>query len=358
MIKTTGFKSLFSIIIITVVFWNCDTQNEHELTDNIVEDTITVAFYNVENLFDTENDPANPGDDEFTPTGELNWTSERYEKKLSMLTRVIEAMDFPEIIGLAEIENKKVLEDWINEPQMNTHDYRVAHLESNDYRGIDAALLYRATAFSILNVEDFIISFPDNPGYRTRDIFMVEGVLENKDTITVFVNHFPSRRGGQAKSEPKRIYVATQLRQLIENKLNHNNNGIIVMGDFNDEPNNKSIAEVIGAQQEPVTTEEELYNPMWQLTEQGQGSYNYKDNWQMLDQIILSGDLLDEDEGYRYLNNSAKVFKEEWLLQQEGNYKGYPDRTYAGDTYLGGYSDHLPVLIELYLPEKKPGANR
>ena len=350
--RPASYKSLYVILLI-IIFWSCDKQKDQELTDAVVEDTIKIAFYNVENLFDTENDPSNPGDDEFTPAGEMKWTTERYKKKLSMLTRVIEAMEFPEVVGLAEVENKEVLEDWVSEPTMADHDYRVAHLESNDYRGIDAGLLYRANAFKLLNIEDYIITFPDDLNYRTRDILMVKGILENKDTLTIYVNHFPSRRGGQDESESKRIYVATQLRRLIEATFaSYEEARIIVMGDFNDEPFNQSIADVLGADKTASEQPQALFNPMWQLTDKGAGSYNYRDNWQMLDQIILSGELLDEDEDYRYLPNSAKVFKENWLLQSSGKYKGYPDRTYAGDNYLGGYSDHLPVYIKLYLPKK------
>lgn len=348
--RAGNYHRLYLILII-IFIWGCDKQKEQELTDQVVEDTIKVGFYNVENLFDTSNDPENPGDDEFTPDGELKWTLARYKTKLSMLTRVVEAMDYPEVLGLAEVENKQVLEDWVSEAAMASHDYQVAHLESNDYRGIDAGLIYRANAFQVLDLEDYIISFPDDPDYRTRDILMVKGVLEYKDTLTIFINHFPSRRGGQERSEPKRIFVATQLRKLIDNTFNQNPDArIIVMGDFNDEPFDQSIADVLGAQKNITDQAQELYNPMWKLTDQGIGSYNYRDNWQMLDQIILSGELLDEDEGYKYVTNSADVLKKEWLLQQSGNYKGYPDRTYAGDNYLGGYSDHLPVLLELYLP--------
>lgn len=341
------------LFLLLALFGSCDNQKENILTDAVVEDTIKVAFYNVENLFDTADDPANSGDDEFTPSGELKWTTERYKKKLTMLTRVVEAMEFPEILGLAEVENKQVLQDWVSETAMTKHDYRVAHLESNDFRGIDAGLLYRASAFRLLNIEDYIISFPDNPDYRSRDILMVRGVLENVDTLTIFVNHFPSRRGGQIESEPKRIYVATQLRRLVEKVFAENADAnIIIMGDFNDEPFNQSLADVLGASKNPANKPETLYNPMWQLQELGSGSYNYRDNWQMLDQIILSAELLDEDYDYRYLRNSAKVIKEDWMLQQTGKYIGYPDRTYAGDNYLGGYSDHLPVYIKLYLPKK------
>lgn len=344
--------SLYFILLIWL-FWSCDKQKEQELTDNIVEDTIKVAFYNVENLFDTKDDPANPRDDDFTPAGELKWTSERYDKKLSLLTDVVEAMEFPELLGVAEVENMQVLEDWTSLPEMADYDYRVAHLESNDYRGIDAGLLYRANAFRALNIQDYIITFPDEPDYKTRDIFEVKGILENRDTITIFINHFPSRRGGQSESEPKRIYVATQLRRLVDKTFAENADAkIIVMGDFNDEPFNKSIADVLGAGKTWSTQPKSLFNPMWNLAEKGLGSYNYRDNWQMIDQIILSGELLDEDQGYRLSPNSAGVFKQKWMLQQSGNYKGYPDRTYAGDKYLGGYSDHLPVYLKFYLPEK------
>ncbi len=344
------YKILCLLLLVTAL-GSCDMQKEEGLTDNVVEDTIKVAFYNVENLFDTQDDLSNPGDDEFTTGGDLKWTLERYQKKLSMLTRVIEAMGFPEIVGLAEIENKAVLDDWVALSTMQNKDYRVAHLESNDYRGIDASLIFRANAFSVLSIEDYVITFPDDPDYRTRDIFVVRGTLENKDTVHLFINHFPSRRGGQKQSEPKRLWVATRLKNLIEDTFEKNaNSKIIVMGDFNDEPFNKSVSETLGANKTRSAQTESLYNPMWELIEQGIGSYKYRGNWQMLDQIILSGELLD-DEGYHYLPNSAQVFKEEWMLQPSGNYKGYPDRTYAGDNYLGGYSDHLPVLIELYRPE-------
>jgi len=342
---------ILCLLIFSGAFWSCDKQKQEGLTDNVVEDTIKIAFYNVENLFDTEDDLTNAGDDEFTSDGKLNWTNEKYRKKLSMLTEVIAAMGYPEIVGLAEVENKDVLDDWVALSAMQNKDYQVAHLESNDYRGIDASLIFRASAFKVLRVEDHVISFPDDPDYRTRDIFMVKGTLENQDTIHLFVNHFPSRRGGQERSEPKRVLVASQLNSLIENTFEMDADAkVIVMGDFNDEPFNKSMAETLGATKEKSTQAEVLYNTMWQLTEQGIGSNKYRGNWQMLDQIILSGKLLD-DQGYQYIPQSAQVFNKDWLLQQSGDYKGYPDRTYAGENYLGGYSDHLPVMIELYRPE-------
>lgn len=354
MIKYIRLKKKCYLIIGLLLSIGCETTYDSD--EEFVEDTIRVAFYNVENLFDTNDDPITY-DEEFLPSGDKNWTYQRYQDKLIKIAAVIDSLKEPSnpaLVGLCEIENEKVLKDLISVKGLSPSDYAVVHKESRDYRGIDVALIYNTRLFDPFVQKDYEIVFPDDPDYKTRDILKVSGVMGKTDTLHILVNHFPSRRGGQQESEPKRLFVASKLKAIIDEIYQADDDAkIIVMGDFNDEPYNKSIREVLEAEPEISEVEKgELYNTLAKPDREGQGSYKYRGNWNMLDQIMVSPALLSGSSGYFYLINSAEVFKKPWLLQQEGDYIGYPDRTYAGSKYLGGYSDHLPVFVDLYLMKK------
>lgn len=341
---------LFSLIIISA----CVSPNEDEMTKQ-QSFNIRVAFYNVENLFDTIDDP-NTKDEEFLPVSPKKWTIERYQKKLDNLAEVVAAMGYPELLGLAEIENRRVLEDLINHEKLKEAGYNIVHDDSPDFRGIDVALLYRTAYFDPFFTRSIPIEF-EKEDYQTREILSVSGLLrENKetkaDTLHLLVNHWPSRSGGLAKSEPRRIKAATYVRKLADELLDtHPDANLVIMGDFNDEPDNHSISEILSAKGDLIESgQHNLFNPMYALKQQGQGSYNFRGNWNMLDQILLSQALLKAQQkqpDFNYKKGSATVMKKEWLLQKEGRYEGYPLRTYGGNQYLGGYSDHLPVYIEL-----------
>jgi len=305
---------------------------------------LDILFYNVENLFDTIDDP-DKNDEEFLPDSKKNWNSIRYQAKLDSLAKVIQAtLEINQgIIGLVEIENRRVLEDLVHHPVLEFRRLQIIHHESPDERGIDVALLlpsqFRCDSNYVVSIE-----FPEDKKEKTRDILMARIHLNNKP-FWISVNHFPSRRGGEEASRSKRAYVASQLRKQLD-MLHAADTAVsfIIMGDFNDEPMDSSMSQVLGAGPEKGNTD--LVNLMWNFQERGYGSYKYKDEWNMLDQIIVSRKLISF--GKTFVSpNSARIYVAEYILEQEGKYKGNPWRTYAGDNYLGGFSDHLPVLVSL-----------
>ena len=314
---------------------------------------VRVAFYNVENLFDTEDNPAQQ-DEEFLPDSKKQWTVERYQDKLNKLARVIAALNYPVLLGLAEVENEAVLRDLVEHPDLAEAGYDLVHYDSPDARGIDVALLYRTAFFTPVSSQAIPVTFEED-NYKSRDLLLVSGTLGQDakyNTLHVLVNHWPSRRGGVAQSEPRRLLAAALARQTVDELLQTDATAnVILMGDFNDEPTDRSITEGLRATGVTQKTDPfELFNTTAALDEAGQGTYQFRGNWNMLDQIILSTGLMENARkvaDYYYLPASATVFTPEWLLQADGKYAGYPDRTYAGNKYLGGYSDHLPVYIEL-----------
>jgi len=314
---------------------------------------ITIVFYNVENLFDTNNEP-DKWDDDFTPGGKLKWTTTRYQEKLTNISKVlssIEEDELPEIIGLCEVENKVVLEDLISHKNLEKGMYGIAHSESPDKRGIDCALVYQKEAFKYIKHETIPIEFPFDKEYKTRDILYVQGVIGKKDTVNIFVNHWTSRRGGQEKSEPKRIYLAQQLRKAVDKIQNENADAkIIIIGDLNDEPSNRSVKLTLMADNNSDTTNPKgLYNLMYNLEANNEGTYNYKGNWNMLDNLIVSNSLLNGKYGYQTQHDAGKIYRAEWICYK--NRKGIftPSRSYGGPRYYGGFSDHFPIYFQLKL---------
>jgi len=315
---------------------------------NPVTDQSTIAFYNVENLFDTEDDPNNPRDNEFLPSASKAWTQERYEHKLANIGNVLKGINFPVLVGLSEVENRKVLEDLTEIEALDGLGYQIVHEDSPDHRGIDVALLYQASEFVVEDWETYSVSIddPSIANFTTRDILLVKGSYQ-ENSLYVLVNHWPSRSGGVAQTEFRRITVAEKLVDVVtEIQAADATARIIIMGDFNDEPTNKSIAEVLNAKTDKTPLEDQgLYNCTSALDDEGEGSYNYQGNWQMLDQIIVSGSLLSQNKS-PYVEN-FQVYQSESLLFNHPEYGLSPDRTYGGDNYYGGYSDHLPVFVEI-----------
>lgn len=313
--------------------------------------SFTVGFYNVENLFDTI-DQKRVDDADFTPEGKLKWNSERYFTKLDHLSRVISELgqsNGPDVLGMAEVENAGVLKDLSNMPLLKTEGYNIVHFESPDERGIDVALLFKSKSFKLVAAEKIRISFPDDPKDKTRDILLVSLLKDKKDTIYFMVNHFPSRKGGTEISEPKRIYVAQQARKAVDSLLKQNYQAkIILMGDFNDEPQDRSIREALRCQyKKNEVSWDELYNPMMDLKEKGMGTIMYRRNYELIDQFMLSAAFLSENSKMHYIMNSATIYMPEYLVEQTEAYKGSPLRTYGGQKYLGGYSDHFPVFMKI-----------
>ena len=316
----------------------------------------TVAFYNVENLFDTKDDP-DTDDDEFTPEGSKKWDSEKYLKKLKDLSTVfhsINSRELPEIIGLCEVENKKVLEDLVTTGKLNKGNYGIVHEDSKDKRGIDVALLYRKEEFQYLTHRSIPVHFKYDTTSRLRNILYVKGKTGNKETFHLLVNHWKSRSEGQQVTEPKRIYAAVALRKVVDSIFNFEPEAkIIIMGDFNDEPTNMSLHSILQANNKQKNANpRELYNLMYNNHNLNNiGSYSYKGNWNMLDQIIVSQKVINDKKNYHCDYLSGNIYQDEWMMYDNPKVGMLtPNKTYGGDMYFGGVSDHLPVFVVL---EKK-----
>ena len=317
-------------------------------------DTLYLAFWNLQNLFDTIDDPIK-NDDEFLPDGELEWTEDRLDKKMYNLARVIRSMNNekgPDLLGVCEVENQSVLDSIISK-YLKDLNYKIAYIESPDNRGIDNGLIFRADKIRLLNIQADTVQLSD--GWPTRLIFGANLLINNDEKITVFVNHWPSRSGGQLESEPNRIEAAKTLRNAVDRIFKVEEDAkIFITGDFNDDPINKSILETLRANpikcdslnaDFEIESEGELYNVSYESFENGVGSYKYRDTWNMLDQIIVSGSLITS-EVFNYICNSFEVYKPDFIVTKSGDYIGTPFPTYGGRRYLGGYSDHFPVIAK------------
>ena len=309
----------------------------------------TIAFYNLENLFDTHNDTL-IRDDERTPEGADRWSDTRLKRKLKNLSSVLSEIggeiraNPPDIIGVCEVENRKVLEDLVGEPALIPYDYGIIHRDSPDHRGIDVALLYRKGRFFPLEVKSFRLILHDAEGIRkyTRDQLVVSGLLDQEE-IYLLVNHWPSRAGAALQSRLYRKEAALRQRFLVDSILYRNPGAkIISMGDFNDNPTDPSMRILCKGR----SPKGDLYNPMEKLFRKGTGSLAYRDRWNLFDQILFSKSLINPSAG-NYGLWRTRVFQPSYLKTREGRYRGYPFRTYAGGRYQGGFSDHFPVYAFL-----------
>lgn len=321
------------------------------------EQKYVVMFYNVENFFDVYDDP-NVRDDEFTPDGPKKWTETKYKEKLSRVEQVIYSIaganrDYPVIIGLSEIENRRVLDDIVSTPKLIKANYQIAHFDSPEPRGVDVALLYRPDVFQLEWMEAFQPEIPELPNFKTRDILAVCGTIDG-ERFCFFVNHWSSRRGGSAASEFLRVGWAATLRKYADAlQEKYPDIKMVMMGDMNDDPVNKSLAEVLGGRGKIVDVEPGGYfNPFMEMHRKGYGSLAYQDAWNLFDNMVVNSNLLEEfGVGSLHLCKAAKskfygnIFKRPFMVQQKGKFKNYPFRTYSGNTYLGGYSDHFPVYL-------------
>lgn len=310
-----------------------------------------IGFYNVENLFDTIDDP-NKNEEEFLPDGDYRWGSARYNAKLEALSKVISEMAALDgglvVLGVSEIENEQVLQDLVATERLKPYHLSVCHHESPDRRGVDVAFLYDASRFKILSTRAFPTIVPNNPDFITRDQWLMTGILDATDTLDIVVNHWPSKSGGEQRSLPGRLAAGQLGRHIADSVLNSRPNAkFIYMGDLNDNPTSKCIMQEMGTKTKPEKlTSTDLYNPMWKLFRDGIGSYAYRDSWEMLDNIIISGGLVNAAPG-TYKFRSAHIFRKDYMFTKTGSYMDYPYRTFAGGNYQGGYSDHLPVYIVL-----------
>lgn len=312
--------------------------------------TAVVAFYNLENLFDTQDDPKTD-DKDFLPGAESRWDESRYRVKLANMASVIEQLgsyNGPDIVGLAEVENRRVLEDLVATAALAPRKYKIVHFESPDPRGIDVALLYKADRFMLNEQKAVPVTLPDTT-LGTRDLLLVKGEL-NGLPISFIVNHWPSRRGGSPKSEARRMAVADQARQLVNAELATDPQArVLLMGDFNDTPRDSSIAsrQHLNATFDSKNVRPgQLYNPFYDYQIRGRGTIYYKGKGDVFDQMMLSPGLAG-NVGLHYQGGSANIYAPPRLQSQEEKYVGEPLRTYAGRKYLGGFSDHFPVYLTL-----------
>lgn len=312
-----------------------------------------IGFYNLENLFDTKDDPKK-NDDDFTPKGSYAYTTAILKMKLQNIADVVSQMgvqdnsDGPAILGVAEVENRYVLEELVKQRKIRDRKYKIVHFESPDNRGIDVALLYQAKYFRVLSAKALTVNLGELGDTRpTRDILFVSGRLRG-ELIHVFVNHWPSRRGGESASAPKRNKGAAVCKKVIDSLIADDADvKYVVMGDMNDDPTNESVSKILGAEGKLKKLKPGgMYNPFMKLYKNGIGSNAWQDSWSLFDQIIVSESFFNKGKGGLKFSHN-EVFNRSFLIQQSGRYKGYPKRSFSWGVWNDGYSDHFPTMVYL-----------
>lgn len=331
-------RAKFILLILLVLYIGVNAQDKKYTVYGM-------AFYNVENLFDTVNSD-DTNDEEFTPDGGYHWNEMKYENKLKNISTVLNQLggkycpQGPAVVGLAEVENRKVLEDLVAYGNFADKNYQIVHEESPDYRGIDVALIYNPAIFTLESHKTYPFELDEDMKYKTRDQLLVTGHISG-EKVHVIVNHWPSRRAKSIRREQ----AAAVTRAIVDSLLYDDASAkIFVMGDFNDDPTNNSIKKVLkGKRKKSEVQNDEMYNPYWDFYAQGIGTLGYKGSWSLFDQILMSKGLIDADKKKLFYWKS-EIFNKDFLINQEGQFKGYPKRTHSKGIYLNGYSDHLPVI--------------
>lgn len=334
-------RSHFFFIVFLLVSCSGCAQNRN---------SIVVAFYNCENFFDTADNPAK-ADEEFTPTGKYRYTQRIYQQKLHNIATVIQAMgsnEGPAILGMAEVENNTVLNDLVHQPEVAKKGYKYEWYDGPDPRGINVALLYNPAQFKVLKSEPLHVDLSGTGGKSvTRDVLHVYGILDG-DTVHVFVNHWPSRIGGEDESSPKRAAAARVNKDAIDKIMKESPNAkVIVMGDLNDNPTDNSVANVLGAQADENSIRVAgLYDPWANIYTSGEGTETFRHHWNLFDQIIVSGGFLHNAKGKLHYER-AEIFKPSFIVDTYKGYEGQPHRSFKGTYWINGYSDHFPVEVFL-----------
>jgi len=337
-IDTAGF---FPVIILFLVPFNALIAQAGD------ESSLRIMFYNAENFFDVSDDTVKD-DDEFLPQGVMRWNNTRFSRKLSSVSKTIIAAggwEPPEIVSFCEIENRFVLERLIYSASLAKYNYRIIHEDSPDPRGIDVCLIYRADKIKILDYNYWIPEVGNNEIFRSRTVLFAK-VLAGGDTLHLIINHWPSRRGGVLSAEDLRRRIS----QMVSMKIDSINSAlkgkakILLMGDFNCTPDDRLIKELTDL----TLSGQSCVNLSDSFTSGGYGTYRYQGRWEVIDQIIVSPSLLNAERGLTSLQGSAKIFMEDFLLMPDPAFPGLtPFATYRGFRYQGGFSDHLPVVIDL-----------
>ncbi|HCT29153.1 MAG TPA: endonuclease [Bacteroidales bacterium] len=332
------------VVVVWLIFFSSGTLAQEKKQYKVG----CIAFYNLENLFDTI---PGPNDVEFTPDGVNKWNTEKYRVKIDHMSDVISQIGNemfpggPAILGICEVENRSVVEDLVNSPKLKPSNYDIVHYDSPDKRGVDVAMIYRRDFFKVISSRSARLMVSDKPDWTTRNQLVVSGYFDN-ELIHVIVNHWPSRSGGEKRSEPLREAAAVLTRSIADSIFATDiNSKIFIMGDLNDDPVNASVYSVLKAKGKIEDVKKGgLFNPMWKMYKDGIGSLAYRDTWDLFDQIIVSEPLLGNDKStFKFFK--AKVFNAPFITQKTGQYAGYPFRTYVGNTWQGGYGDHFPAYI-------------
>lgn len=311
-----------------------------------------VGFYNLENYYDTVNNPR-VDDEEFLPSSTRHYDTHIYMDKTERLSDVISQMgtdinpDGLAILGVAEIENDTVLTELVNSKNLRTRKLKFVHYDSPDRRGVDVGMIYNPKYFHVLSSAPLFVQLPggSKDSYFTRDVLYVKGILDG-DTVHVFVNHWPSRSGGEERSIPARAAAAGVVKKRVDSIMGINpQSKVVIMGDLNDDPISPSLTKVIGAKGKMSEVKEDgIFNPYWDFYKKGLGTSPYQDAWGLFDQVLISGAWLPKDQtGYAF--RKAVIFNKEFMVQKTGKYRGYSKRTWDGMVYNYGYSDHFPVYV-------------
>ncbi|WP_300724485.1 endonuclease/exonuclease/phosphatase family protein [uncultured Bacteroides sp.] len=305
-----------------------------------------VAFYNLENMFDTKHDEGK-NDYEYLPDGRNQWDDHKYQSKLQNMSKVLgllatdKVAEGPAIIGMSEIENRAVLEDLLEQPALADRGYEIIHYEGEDQRGIECAFFYNPKLFELKNSLLVPYVYLNDSVRKTRGFLIADGMMGGEH-FAFIVNHWPSR----GAESPARERAGVQVRALKDSLQRIDPQiRIVIMGDMNDDPMDKSMAEALGAKREMKETgKQDLYNPWWDTLAGGEGTLKYRGKWNLFDQIVFTGNLLKgKKKHFRYKEH--EIFKRDFLFQTDGKYKGYPFRTRAGNRWMNGYSDHLPTIV-------------
>lgn len=352
--KNMRHKPYFNIgLLALLVFlsFNCQQQKAIKTVPFSNKEGLRVAFYNVENFMDTINDPLTK-DEEFTPKSDKNWNTEKYFKKVEHINQVIDSLGFPAIMGFAEIEHGANLQDLCSTKKMQDKKYKWVSQESPDERGIDVGLIYRSDVVQLIDFKAIPVVIPATVAIKgdssTRDILYFRCKINNIDTLHVFVNHWPSRSGGELQSDPLRQFAAMVLRQSIRPLISKSPNALILaIGDFNDTPTDNSISEILGAQSRS-SKDALLINPGLDVEGDWTGSHCFRGRWNLLDQIIYAKGFVSSSSPF--LTPEFNIYHPRFILFKDPKtQKLQPNRTYGGNLYYGGYSDHLPVYLDLRL---------
>ncbi len=345
-------KKILFLFLIALVSWHCIRLPESDTQNAQYPIACRILFWNAENLFDCYKDSLTD-DTEFLPYGMRGWNSARYKQKINKMYKVFIAAgewEPPDLIGLCEIENKNVLFDLLRDTPFSYYNYRFVHYDSPDRRGIDVALLYNPEKISIIDERAIPVTFTASPDSRSRDILHVRVKIQTGDTLSLYVTHWPSKYGGAGFTTDLRENVAEILfTSILEISNSDPTEKIVVMGDFNDPPESDALNTLTRSRDQDGINGPALINLAMNYKGTIPGSYKFEGAWQMIDQVLVSSNLVS-GEGRLFVNQeSYRVFSADFLLEKDERYGGMkPNRTFLGFVYHGGYSDHLPVILDLF----------